>query len=135
MTMNAPSKDVADYLVSESVGTLGGTSGWSINYSKEPAAPNTTVTIYDTGGPASDIDNDYYEVTIQVRVRAAGYDAAYTKAEQIKNLLIDPSPIIQNNTRYIGFWVTSDIALLQYDQNDRAILVFSLFCIRQDEVV
>ena len=121
--MNSPAHDLALYLETQSVGTFGGSSGWSINVSREPELPDTAITLYDTGGPGpTDDDQDQWESTVQVRVRSRDYAAAFAKHEAIRDLFVLPAPIIGETTRFSGITMTSDILALGRDDNDRHLL-------------
>jgi len=99
--MNSPAHDIALYLQSLSFGTLAASSGWAIAVAREPVAPDTTITVYDTGGQGPDTDElDEFLPDIQVRVRAPDYIAAYAKSEGIRAALTLTQPIYCAN---IGF--------------------------------
>jgi len=121
-------KDIADRLVTQSIGTFAATSGWGIYISSEPISPDTVITIYNTGGV--DEPNPKWRLesrSFQIRVRGAenGYTAAYSKAEAIKNQLLGLGPITLNLTNYIGIWMTTNILFLRYDDSRRPIFVMS----------
>lgn len=123
----SPAKAIATYLQSQSVGTLGATSGWALAYSTEPDAPPNAITIFDTGGPAPDTDQqNVLRPTIQVRVRstgnAAGYDAAYAKHQAIRDLLINLSGVTMSGIRVACVSMRSDILSIGRDDNDRHVL-------------
>ncbi len=123
--MRSPAHDIALYLEDEGVGTFAGESTWSINVSREPDSPDGAVTVYDTGGNAADPVNEIYEPTIQVRVRAEDYATAYSKHEEIRDILIIPTSVTLgagDNTWYIGIWMQSDILSIGRDDHDRHIL-------------
>lgn len=129
--MTSPAADIASYIQTAGEGTIGAASGWSINVSKEPATPDTTITVYDSGGFGSDYDANIYQPTIQVRVRGNGYLAVHAKIEAINELLIAPKGLTVNTTRYVGAWQPGDIESLGYDENDRVILVSNYNLIRE----
>lgn len=128
--MNSPAADVMQYLSDNTVGTIGGTSGWSLNTSKEPATPDNCVTLYDTGGFGADYDVNLYQPTIQIRIRGVGYQAVYEKANEIEALLIAPTSFTKNS-RYVGAWNPGGFESLGYDDNDRAILVMNINLMRE----
>lgn len=121
--MNSPARDIVDYIVAQSLGTLGAASGWGVYLAKEPTAPNTTITVYDTGGFNPDIETGGYRPTVQVRVRAHDYVTAYAKAAAIQAALLAPKGFTQGGTHYVGVWQEGDITTLGYDENDRILLV------------
>ena len=122
--MGAPSVDIKDELVSASIGTFGGTTGWGIYVSDEPKDPDTTVSIFDTGGTQPDAKWIQDEPTVMVRVRGApqGYVAAYAKAQDVKDALLGIDPKTINATRYVGIWMNGDIISVGQDENNRPIL-------------
>lgn len=126
--MNSPARDVVDYLLAQGLET--GT--WRIGWAREPQTPDSTVTIYDTGGGLADPDCDMDNPSIQVRVRENSYNAAYDKAIACRDALTAPNGVTINGTRYVGFWVQTDIAAIGYDENDRAILTINFNVIRED---
>jgi hypothetical protein len=128
--VNSPATDVIAYLATNGVGTVGATSGWSLNLSKEPASPDTTVTLYDTGGFGADYDVNLYKPTIQIRVRGNGYSSVYAKAQAIETLLIAPKGFTQNSF-YVGAWNPGGFESLGYDENDRAIIVININLMRE----
>jgi len=48
--MNPTTIDLKDVLEANSVGVFGASSGWGIYIGFEPESPDTTITLYDTGG-------------------------------------------------------------------------------------
>jgi len=128
--MNSAAADVMSYLSDNAVGTIGATSGWSLNTSKEPATPDSTVTLYDTGGFAADYDVNLYQPTIQIRVRGHNYQTVYAKADEIEALLIGPKSFTKNSF-YVGAWNPGGFESLGYDENDRAIIVMNINLMRE----
>ena len=125
--MNPQSEDLKDILVNAGVGTFAATSGWGIYISKEPASPDTVITLYDTGGSAPEYlldGTDMFRPNLQVRVRGepGGYMEAWSKAKEVVDALARLEPQTINGTFYAGVWQQTDIAILQYDDNDRPIL-------------
>src|SRR5690606_27918067 len=105
------------------VGTLGAPSGWSLNAFREPDSPDDAITVYDTGGSGPDTDDQDPEwATMQVRVRSRSYLDAYSKHEEIRDLLSRDAQIVSATSILIGAFMTSDIMSLGRDDNDRFIL-------------
>jgi hypothetical protein len=129
----ATSVDIRDILSTAGVGTVASTSGWSLQVSREPAVPDSVVTIYDTGGFESNAKWLLDNPTVQVRVRGNvnAYPAAYAKAQEVKDILLGIQPQTRNGTDYIGIWQTSDILFLQYDESNRPILVSNWRIVRE----
>lgn len=125
--MRSPAHDIAVYLAAQGVGTLGGSTAWSINISREPNKPDRSVTIYDTGGAEAFPDIDLFTPSVQIRVRAeaTAYPTAFDKHEEIRDILIQAQNVTlgaANDTRYLGFWLEGDIQSIGRDENDRHIL-------------
>lgn len=118
---NAPSFDIASILRANGVDA--GT--WLVFESREPENPNSTVTVYDSGGLASNPAwiLDFPSVQIRVRGDINKYTLAYDKSQEIKDLLLGLPKQVINTTEYIGIWVLGDITALGYDDNKRPILV------------
>lgn len=121
--MNSPARDIADYIIAQSLGVLGATAGWGVYVGKEPSSPNTTITTYDTGGFNPDYEIGAYRPTVQVRVRAHDYLTAYAKCAAIQAALLAPAGFTQGGTHYVGVWQEGDITTIGYDENDRILLV------------
>ena len=51
--MTNPAVSAKDMLVTAGVGTFGASSGWGIYIGQEPTDPKTVVTLFSTGGRAS----------------------------------------------------------------------------------
>lgn len=119
--MTIPSEDIGILLEAQGVGTINAVSGWGIFYSIEPTSPETTITIFDTVGRASNPKFLLDHPSIQIRVRGPkqDYRLGYEKAQQIKDELLGiPSQVI-NGMEYIGIWMRSDIHHLDYDDEKR----------------
>jgi len=115
--MNSAAHDIAAHLTALDVVVAG-----SVFIGEEPLSPNDCVTIYDTGGGDPFPDIEFYDTSIQIRVRDTKYTDAYAKQNQIREALIIPTTFEINGTRYIGVWNQGDIISLGKDQNNRAIL-------------
>lgn len=133
MTGTAPSHEIATYLDEQSVGDLGGSSGWSIYTNTEPKSPDTTITVYDTAASAPVLyDEELRDTQIQIRVRANTYAAAFAKQNNIYKIL---NEVINQNigaSFYLGIWMTSDIISLGRDENERSILTSNYQILRGD---
>lgn len=117
--MRSPAYSVARYLESNGFGVFGATMGWAVAVASEPEAPDTAITVYDTGGEPTDTDQVDRRPTFQVRVRGPNYDEAYTKLDDIAYFLANARPGVLDGTRYAAFVITSDIASLGKDDNNR----------------
>ena len=126
--MRAPAVDIAEYLQTNGVGVIGSPTGWSIWVGQErPPKPNavppTTITLYDLPGEEPLYSSGIEHPAIQVRVRGSpgGYEAAYAKAVQIRDLLTSGSFFV-GSTGYDG-WIEGDVGHLGQDEGDRPIFV------------
>src|SRR5699024_1742290 len=122
--MKSPAHALALWLESKGVGTFGADTGWCISAAAEPVAPDTTVTLYDTPGrePLLYGKGDgkrYNQPAIQVRVRGADYPAAYSKAQQVRDLLNTIMNETIDGQLFVGAWLNSDIMSLGRDDNNR----------------
>jgi hypothetical protein len=116
----SPAHDLALYLAEQGLGTFGADVGWSINVSTEPAAPDETITLYDTGGPAPYlVDEDLRRPAVQVRVRSPLPESAYAKMDAVVRELIAPLERVLYGSRYVGVYMTSDILSIGRDENNR----------------
>jgi hypothetical protein len=127
--MNPASEDIKD-MITQSGGA--GTFGTDVFISHEPPTPNKVVTIFDTGGFGPDLATDIYNPTVMVRIRGAGngYQAAYAKAELIRDLLHGVHNETWNSTRYILIQALSDIMYIERDEKTRPILSVNFRIIR-----
>ena len=135
--MRSPAHDIALYIASlPMVGTFGGTEGWSVSVGAEASSPDTTITIYDTGGSGPDTDQlDIERQSIQVRVRsgrgAGAYQDAYDKQRVIRGALINLSEVVMDGSRYFGMIMESEILVSGRDDNDRFLMTANYRVIRQ----
>lgn len=131
--MASAAKVFADLLVTAAVGTLGAETGWSINVSREPASPDTCITLYDAGGFPPNPQWKINYPSVQVRVRGAknGYSDAYDKAEACMNALLGlPSQDI-GDTRYVSVAMKGFINAIGYDEDNRPILTINFGAITE----
>jgi hypothetical protein len=131
--MKSPAEDIKDLLVSAGIGTFGASSGWSLNVSRTPAAPDTCVTVYDSGGrdphPAQLLDHP--SIMVQVRGAKNGYAAGYAKAQEVKDALIGIADQTVNGTRYTGIWMKGDINPMGYDESNRPLFTLNFAITRE----
>jgi hypothetical protein len=130
--VNSPAADILTKLQT----FTGLLTGWTAGVTREPDSPDKCITIYDTGGgdpnPALLID----EPTIQIRVRgaagAAGYAAAYTLCDAIKNKVLGIAAwTLTGIGRYTGAWMLGDVNSIGYDGNNRPLLTMNFRVIRE----
>lgn len=121
--MNAPIKDIADYLVAQTSYVL----GTDLFLATEPDKPNDCLTLFDAPGLDSDPRFNLESVGVQFRSRATTYQAAYENISAIKVLLEGlRSDIILSGSRYFGFYVTSQPLPLIRDTEEDSILVMTM---------
>lgn len=115
-----------DLLEAAGVGTFAATSGWAIYLSKYPAAPNTVIAIYNSGGRAPNPKwaLDYPSLNIQVRGAKNGYQAAVTKVQEVKDVLLGLDSQDINGDRWVSVTMPGEPAFLGYDDDNRP--MFSL---------
>ncbi len=132
--MNSAAVDTASYLASQGAGTFGGLTGWAVYVAKEPTLPDSTITVYDTAGFLPDPDNGVFMPGIQIRIRdsANDYRTAYSKAEEVRDILIYPTDVVLGGTTYIGWFQQGSIEQIGFDDNDRVIVVLNFNIIRQE---
>lgn len=118
--MNPSSVDIKDLLVAN----LGLIFATDLFIGKEPATPNNVTTIFDTPGRAPSLYYDntiqYYFPSVQIRVRNTDYLSGWNLINDIKVLLHGRANEQINNTIYTVMVCSSDPALLDWDDNNRA---------------
>lgn len=139
MSVNPVTEDIKDLLVASSLGTFAATSGWGIFLNVEPNTPDTTITLYDTGGPPPggyanrSIHPTLYS-SFLVRVRGNGYTAAHAKLQAIVRNLKEQAPFNTSGlVHYAGILRTSDILFLERDDQKRFVWVCNFQAVRKDE--
>lgn len=109
--MNPVSVDIATLLVNGGLGTL----GQDIFIGTEPADVRECLTIYDTGGANQNPKFALDEATFQVRCKSANYLTGYEQLSQVKFIVEGRQPEVINDTKYLGFWTTSNIVFMARD--------------------
>lgn len=127
--MTTPSIDIKDILVANGVGTLAGSSGWSIHITKMPEfqsgiTPHTVIGIFDTGGqnPDAKFILDFPTLNILVRGPIGDYQSAANKQEEIKETLLGIPATVVNTTKYVGIWQVGSIIFVHWDESNRPVL-------------
>jgi len=115
-----------DLLVAAGVGVFAATSGWGIFIGKEPTAPHTIITAYNSGGtnPNPKFLLDFPSLQVRVRGAPNGYVAAEAKAKDVKNALLGLVSQDLNGDRWVSVTMAGDITPLGNDQQNRP--MFSL---------
>ena len=121
--MNAPTRDIKDYLVAETSLVFGTTLFIGIL----PEQTGLTVSLFDTSGMSPD-PNAIRNPTVQVMVRGivGGYEAAYTQMETILTQLHALANTIINSTNYIQIWKLTEPNHVGNDEKGRPIFSCTL---------
>lgn len=134
--MNAAAVDIKDVLVAAGVGAFAAHSGWGIFIAVEPVAPDTAVTVYDSGGfaPQYVMDNSIDPLdhpTVQVRVRGNTYLTAHAKMLEVVAALDHKTHFAQGGTSYQAVFRMGDPMFLEKDESDRSVWVVNFRVIRK----
>lgn len=130
--MNSPAKDLAKWLAGQGgLGAFGAETDFSVYAIMEPEQkPSQVVTLYDTGGGGPDTDDlNPHNVTFQVRTRCARYSDGYDIQVIIRDLLLASQPACEDST-FLGIMMTSDVAGIGRDENNRFLLTANYAAIR-----
>lgn len=136
---NSPAFDIAMHIVSEGIANFD-RSDDSLPFIAVGAEPDiqnrALITLYDTGGPASNpaYSRDYPR--IQVRTKAstpANYPSAYDPQQEIKDLILGMNRLVINGTLYVSVMQQGDISTLGADDASRPILISNYKLIREYE--
>lgn len=122
----SPAASIMAALETAGLGVVGSASGWSIHGALEPAQPDKTITVYDTGGAMPEPDCNLSHPTVQIRARAPGYTEAYDQLAACRDELIGPTRFTAGGATYVGAWGAGDIQSLGQDDNRRFRLVMNL---------
>ena len=134
--MNTVAEDVKDKLVTSEIGVFGAVTGWGIFIGSEPEKLDTTITLYDTGGPKPQTVQDrsvnpLRTEAIQVRVRGKEYKTAYTKMESIVDAIVGYGKFAVGTTKYKGLFRSSDVLFLELDDRGRYVWVVNFQAVRE----
>lgn len=126
--MNMPSEDIKDMLVADS--SLGLTFATDLFIGKEPSTPNNVTTIFDIEGYPPQLTlagqgEDYYYPAIQIRVRNVDYVTGWALINNIKVSLHGRQHETWNGTLYTVVYCSSGPALLEWDENGRALFIIN----------
>lgn len=121
--MSTPAHDLALHLESAGLGVFGADTRWSIAVAHQPAAPEDTITLYDTTSEAPEVYDDAKRWHgLQVRARAVSYPDAYAKQDEVFAALNAIKNQTINGAYYSGVWMSTDINGIGRDESDRYIL-------------
>jgi len=125
--MNATSIDIKDILEAES--NLGLIFGQNLFVGKQPSLPNNTVVIFDTPGSPPMLTltpgENYFYDSVQIRIRDKDYLTGYQLAQMIMISLHGRAQETWNGTLYSVIYCSSGPALLEWDSNNRAVIVIN----------
>lgn len=131
--MQRTTEDIKDMLEDES--SLGLAFADNLFIGREPTSPNNCVTIFDTPGSGPDLNYDasikYDYPSVQIRVRNTSYPNAADLAQDIKATLHNRAQETWSGAVYTLIQCTSEPALLDWDENDRARFVINFDIQRQ----
>ena len=122
--MNTTARDIADMLD----GSGKYTYGTDVFVSKEPTKPSNVITIYDTGGGIDmqlDPAYQYQRTSVQIRIRNISYTEASATAYNVIDILKSIVHETWNDTVYMFIDHVNGPTMLEYDENNRAILVLN----------
>lgn len=114
--MTAPSIDIAGLLNTAGIAT----SGVDMFVASIPDTVNGfAVQLNDSGGPnpIPVYTRDFKDLQILVRGNIGGYEAAWDKAEEIKNFLLGKEDTTIGSNIYMSFLMRSDITYIGLDEN------------------
>ena len=128
--MRTPAHDTALYLAAlTGFGTFGGSTGWPVYVGREPLTPDNVVTCYDTGGAPGPL-NDLRTPTVQVRVRATDYDAAWQKANEAFEALVPTVNQAVTDATILAWSPSGEVAYIGRDDKDRALFTVNFEMLR-----
>jgi len=134
--MNPVSEDLKDKLVASGIGTFAAVTGWGIFIGTEPENLDTTITLYDFGGPKPEgvqdrSVNPLRREGIHIRVRDIEYKTAYAKMEDIVDVMIGYGKFSVGTVKYKGLFQSSSILFLNRDETDHYIWVGNFQAVRE----
>lgn len=129
--MNAPSEDIKDMLLAESLGL---SFGGDLFIGIQPETPDSITSIFDAGGQPPQLTLDAIKLenpSVAIQVRHNDYQAAYLLAEQIKDALHGRVHETWNGTLYMIVYCTSGPFVLKWDENRRVIFSINFNMMRR----
>ena len=128
--MASPSADIANYLGSKSL-------TWRIYIGREPYANSPGVShqaiiIKSLAGqnPHPSLARDYPHIEIMVRGFPGEYNETYTKAVEVRDVLLGAAEFDVGSNAYRGVWQSSEITFLRYDGDQRPVFTVRFRMIR-----
>ncbi len=119
--MASPAIEIKDFLVTNTVGVFGATTGWGIYVGSQPEDPDSVITLTDSPGETANpkFSLDFPRWTVRVRGNPNDYTSAYDKSKEIKDVLQGLLPQSLSGTFYDGIFIVGDIFFLQSDRKGR----------------
>jgi len=112
--------DIETYLLAQ--GVIG-----EITKGHRPDQPDNLIALFPTGGFSHDLNLPDVRPTIQVLVRDAVYEAAYSRIWALYNLLDKPDDkLIVSGGRRMVPQAMQPPAFLEFDANNRSVFVFNV---------
>lgn len=124
--MNPTSQDIATLL--ENYSSFSYALGTDLYFSRIPLSPQDCVTIMDSPGEPPMLQyvktrSDYHYSGVTVYVRNTDYVTGYTEALSISEYLHGIAHTVVGGTYYVLIKATGEPMLLEYDKNDRAVII------------
>ncbi len=128
--------DLGTYLDGETIATQDLTLGTNLFLGREPADPDTCVTLYETGGRAAE---DFFgdgtvpameRPSVQMRVRASGYSTASALAGDVWQALTKVSNDTLSGTLYQRVMPLQSPFAFDRDDRDRMVFVANFTVLR-----
>lgn len=113
-------------------------TAWDIWIGKQPALPDKTVTIYDSGGLASwpHMLLDFPSIQVKVRGGQPDYKVAFLKAREVREMVLGiMSYDATNGDRIVSITAIGDVAFSGWDDSKRPEFVFNLRMIIEPSAV
>lgn len=118
--MSTPARDMLAIL--QGASPSWGTFGVDLFVAAMPDSPGACVAAYDTGSwrePHAGLGNTFPLVQIVVRGLPNTYERTYLDAVAIRDLILGAAQRTVSGVTYNGFWASSDIASLGFDEQRR----------------
>jgi hypothetical protein len=135
--MLTPAHDVAILLAENGIGQFQdiGVPPWIICVNSEPDTPDTTITVYDTGGgQPSTNEGDVLTPSIQVRVRGVSQPDMAEVHQSIRELLTAGS-YVMSSSYAVMITMTLDVVMLGLDEKNRFLMTANYQLVRIGQVV
>ncbi len=123
------SQHIRDLLVAGGtpVGDSDPAQPWAVYVSREPVAPDSVITVYDTPGTAPNPKYllDFPGIQVRIRGEKELYIDAWNKARDVKDLLLGFGSGDVGDDRIDSITLVGDINHIGYDDNERPLLTLN----------